>query len=293
MRSGILTPLVTALVLCAAPLCADGLHNTTKRFTPAAAMRQSDWSDPAELARPWGAALVRVPTGEGRSKRLTTSELLRWRPKTGAKHPVVVYMHGCSGIWSGTRARVKLMADLGFVVIAPASFARRKYARSCNSEAHRGSLYRGALPLRQFDAEHALVRLRALPFVDHERIVLMGFSEGAIVAATYRARQSAGHITHRVIEGWTCHAGWPEYDGLNAARNEPVLALLGANDPWFRRPALKGHCGTRMSRRNDSRSVVFTSPALARQHALLEHRQPRAELLNWLRAQNLLRREAR
>jgi hypothetical protein len=38
----------------------------------------------------------------------------------------------------------------------------------------------------------------------------MGHSEGAIAVATL----DAPPVAARIIEGWTCHAGWPEYRGL-------------------------------------------------------------------------------
>ena len=55
-----------------------GLHNDTKNFTPPEAMSRSDWSNPTEMHRAWQHALVRVPTGKNRSRKLTTAKLPGW-----------------------------------------------------------------------------------------------------------------------------------------------------------------------------------------------------------------------
>lgn len=273
-------------VLAAGPAQARdaGLNNGSKRFTDPAGMSQADWSDPAEMARAWAAAIVRVPDGAGGSTGMTTGALASWRPKGGGKLPVVVYLHGCSGIWEGTHARLRFLAMNGFVAVAPASFARLKYPRSCDAAAHQGGLYRGTLRMRQSDAGHALEEVRKLPFADTGRIVLMGLSQGAIITATFKADTPAQRVAARVIEGWTCNAGWFEYARVNAPEDEPVLALLGADDPWFRHPPTRGSCDVFLSRTNGSRSVIYREPPLAGAHELLDHPEPRAEVLRFLKA---------
>ena len=96
-------------------------------------------------------------------------------------------MHGCSGFWPGTHKRIKFLSDNGFLVIAPASLARHTYPRSCNVDTHEGGLFRGTLGLRQNDAGYAIEMARRLPIVDDKNIVLMGFSEGGVVAVTFEA----------------------------------------------------------------------------------------------------------
>lgn len=76
-------------------------------------------------------------------------------------------------------------------------------------------------------------------------------------------------VKARIIEGWGCHADWPEYHGLNAPAAEPVLSLVGDKDPWFRNPVLQGDCGEFMVN-DESQSVVFNSGSLRYEHELLE-----------------------
>jgi dienelactone hydrolase len=183
----------------------------------------------------------------------------------GMKFPVVIYMHGCNGFWTGTDRRVDFLASLGFAVIAPNSFSRKKVPTSCEPLNHRGGFYRPTLFMRQYEAAFAIQAARKLSWVDGDNIVLMGLSEGGVTTATF----SGEPVTARIIEGWGCHAGWSEYHGLNAPVEQPVLSLVSDKDPWFQNPVLKGNCGEFMQ--NDlSQSVVFTTGSLRYQHVLLE-----------------------
>lgn len=273
--------LAVILALASTPAFADGLGNASKRFTDPALMRPADWTDAAEMVRSWQSARVRVPDGRGGSKAMSVDDLRHWKPPGGSRYPLAIYLHGCSGFWAGTDRRLKLLASLGFVAIAPASFARIKYPQSCDPIRNQGGLYRHTLKMRQADAGHALDQSRNLPSIDKNRVLLIGLSEGAITAATYTARPGQ-RIAARVIEGWTCHAGWPDYRGINARRSEAVLALVGAADPWFKNPALAGDCGAFLGAGPHRQSVVYRTGRLARTHELLDLRAPRQVLTAFL-----------
>ena len=259
-----------------------GLHNDTKQFTPPEAMTSSDWSNPNEMHRTWQRAVVRVPTGKNRSRKLTTAKLPGWKAK--ATYPAVVYMHGCTGIWPGTHDRVKFLADLGFVVVAPASLARAKYPQSCDPNTHRGGMYRPTLKMRQFDAGYAIEQVKKLPFVDKDRVVLMGLSQGGWTTTTFRPKNANQRVAARVAEGLPCHAGWKEYTGINTRRDEPILVLYGLLDPWYQNEWSKGTCTRFINPANGSKSVVYNSGRLAKTHELLDYRQPRAEVAAFLKS---------
>jgi hypothetical protein len=95
-------------------------------------------------------------------------------------------------------------------------------------------MHREVLTWRHAEADFALARAWTLPGGHKRPPVLMDFSEGAIATATYAGQP----VDARGIEDWTCHAGLPEYRGLNAPAGEAVLALLAEDDPWFTAPAL-------------------------------------------------------
>jgi dienelactone hydrolase len=259
-----------------------GTHNSNKDFTPPWQMSESDWSNPAEMERAWQGALVRIPLDKERFLKTTMSDLKGKPIPPRKKFPTVIYLHGCSGVWSGTIRRIDFLAENGFAVIAPVSFAREKYPKSCDEKKHRGSLYRGTLRMRQFDAGYAIKKAKTLSWVDANNVFLMGLSEGGITTATFSSNDPKASLNARVVEGWTCHAGWQEYKGINAPESEPVLTLVSLNDPWFQNRWTKGNCERYLNKSNGSKSVVYTSGSLSNKHELLENRQAQETVLEFL-----------
>ena len=267
-----------------APADEQGLSNDTKTFTDPQDMREADWSDPAEMERSWQAALVRLPRPEGGSAAATVDDLTALQDPE-SRFPTVIYLHGCSGVWYGTHQRMTFLADNGFLVIAPISLAREKYPLSCDEKTHQGALYRPTLRMRQHDAGHAIEKARGLPLVDPDNIFLVGLSEGGITTATFQPANPRQKIKARVVEGWTCQAGWPEYKGIAATEQEPVLTLVGADDPWFQDEWTRGDCTGFIDETNGSRSIVYRDPPLASLHELLDKPEPRQEVLQFLKEQ--------
>lgn len=259
-----------------------GLHNSTKVFAQPGDMNRSDWTDPAEMRRAWNAAIVNVPGKDKNSIEATVSELQDGKFKFDRKLPAVVYMHGCSGFWPGTHMRTKFLAENGYVVVAPASLARKKYPRSCEVDSYTAGMYRQTLKMRQADAGYAIEQVRKLPFVDGDRIVLMGLSQGGITAATFKPQNKQQKVRARIIEGWTCHDNWPEYNGVRASASEPVLALVGTRDPWFQDTS-QGDCQPFLNPNNGSASIVYSNEPLAGRHELMEFSSPKREVVHFLR----------
>ena len=264
---------------------AASLGNHNKQFTAVSEMLKSDWTDENELQRTWNAALVRIPKGNGSYTSTTMEKLLRDGKEYLQSYPTVIYMHGCSGIWDGTYTRINLLASFGFAVIAPASFARKKYPKSCDPYTQQGGFYYGTLMMRQNDAGYAISQAKNLLWVDSENVFLMGLSQGGITTATFSSNDPNQSVKARVIEGWTCHAGWLEYKGINAPANEPVLSLVGKKDPWFQNHWTRGHCGAFMNKKNGSRSVVFDAGNLQYRHELFEDKSVQKIVLEFLQQQ--------
>ncbi len=261
----------------------DGYGNGTKTFTAPKEMVEADWSDVAEMKRTWDAALVRVSDADGQVRKFSMDEVTEGSFPEQTKHPTVIYLHGCSGVWPGTYRRIDFLAENGFAVIAPLSFARKKYPQSCDTKNHRGGMYRPTLKMRQFDAGFAIENAKNLSWVDAKNVFLMGLSQGGITTATFRSDDPTSAVNARVVEGWTCHAGWEEYRGVNAPEGEPVLTLVGERDPWFQRPATAGDCGSFLNTKNGSRSVVFRQGPLRARHELFETDEVKQTVLKFLR----------
>lgn len=229
--------------------------------------------DATELARTYEGALVYIPGGQG-AEQGTVADLAVHLFDVPA---VVLYMHGCSGLIEIAHAAGRMYAEAGYVFVAPDSFARSDKPVSCRPEGPEGGLHRAVLSWRQAEVGHAIAQIRALT---QAPIILAGHSEGAITAATF----TGAPLVARVIEGWTCNAGWPEYIGLAAPEAEPVLSLVGKRDPWFRLPVLRGDCGEFMD--TNDRSVVFTAPdPLFDQHWTSGDAGVQALILEFLRDQ--------
>ena len=253
-----------SILICLALFCVSamalstGLHNSTRTFTPVFEMTSKDWNDPVEMERVWQAALVRIPKPGGGYTATTVKELHVHDLEGSKKFPAVIYMHGCSGIWKGTYTRINFLAANGYAVIAPPSLARKKYPKPCAPEHLQAGFYRDILKMRQFDAGYAIENAKTLPWVDADRVFLMGLSEGAISVATFRSKARDASVKARIVEGWTCQSTvWGEYRGIKAPADEPVLTLLGSNDPWFQNPYTRGDCTGFVNRHNGSKSVVY------------------------------------
>ena len=220
-----------------------------------------------EVERTWAGAHF-AWSGQGRAE---TGDLAEAGRALGAdRAPAVVYLHGCAGFDRAAAETADFLGRAGFFVAAPDSFRRTTKPPSCKAGAT--DLHRGALGWRQAEAAYAVEQVRRLPFVDPDRIYLYGFSEGGAAAATLVGPA----VRARVIEGWGCRSGWPEYEGLRAPPGEPVLSLTAAG---------RGDCGAYMKNRFGSRSVVFRAPdPLSRAHRVSGDPAVRRMILEFLRS---------
>ncbi|MFX0546670.1 dienelactone hydrolase family protein [Roseovarius sp. S1116L3] len=225
----------------------------------------------ADVARTWTAAQVWLPG----TVNATSVDALN---EVETPRAVVLYAHGCDGLSRITTVTARFLARAGHLVVAPDGFARQDKPMSCNAAQTRGGLHRAVLGWRQDEMHHALARLRGTDALDGAPIILMGHSEGAITVATIDAPDAA----LRIIEGWTCHAGWPEYRGLNAPEDQPVLALVGEDDPWFRQPVLSGDCGAFMQGEAQVSQVYRAPDYLAGKHWLSMDKDVRELILEFV-----------
>ena len=235
-------------------------------------------ADDADLLRTWQRAFVVVP-GEAGLIRGWIEDIDERLPGTPPPRPTVIYLHGCAGLGRISHDAAKLLAEAGYAVIMPDSFAREHKPKSCDPARLVGGFHRGVLGWRQAEANQAIRKARRLAWVDADNVFLWGFSEGGTTAAMVTGEP----VNARIVEGWTCHAGWGEYRGLRAPAEEPVLALLGAEDPWFRPPFLQGDCSAFMEDRSNRESIVYERPNfLATKHHLSWHPEVQRLILDFL-----------
>jgi len=162
--------------------------------------------------------------------------------KPGMKIPLAIHMHGCGGIGENDEAREyrDLMLSLGYAVFMPDSFQRPGRERLCGQ----GGMHE-RIDMRTNEVAYALKQIRKLNWVDQDRLVLMGFSEGGNATDNWYTRDFAGLI----VLGSACtHSG----GSPSAPAEVPVLAIVGESDDY--RPGMS--C-TIKRKIKGSRSIVI------------------------------------
>lgn len=211
---------------------------------------------PEELARTLDEAIVAIP--EEYYKGDAPSDLYSWGRMKNVKEdlanrvgekkiPLVIYLHGCLGFEWHTNHDISFLLRNGYAVLAPNSAARKYIPKGCPPMTERG-----VLAFRLADASYAHEAAKNLPWVDKRNIFMMGFSEGGLTTAQY----DRGGLAGRVILGWTCNSGWPEWKGISGPRDEPILAVVASNDPYFTSHEDSGDCGSSMLFRRNAESIV-------------------------------------
>lgn len=162
----------------------------------------------------------KVESFKSSAEALPWTKLAETKLKPGTKLPVVLYMHGCRGIGSETEQYRRSLLSQGYGVFIPDSFKRpgRLACRDEGSLSHR-------VGLRIEEIEHALIKIRELPWVDQNQVILMGFSEGGNAVDNWSKKGFSAHI----IIGSACTLS----GGRPAAPDDiPVLAIVGGNDDY-------------------------------------------------------------
>jgi dienelactone hydrolase len=213
----------------------------------------------APLERTWAAARIARPSA----------------PPGPRGTPVVVYAHGCAGLDDDWRVWTELLTRHGYAVIAPDHRARGGRPPTCDTPALYGPADLDRLVARDAEVRYALRQVRTLPWVRPAAVFLLGFDEGAVVAAAYTGPPFAGYI----VTGWTCTSPHPR-GRLATAPDRPVLALRWARDPRFVDPAWNGDCGASLGGRPGSRSLVLDGAG----HSTATDERARQAVVDFLQA---------
>ncbi len=238
-------------------VCRAGLAALMLALAAVAATGRPAHATMDDLAVTWARAEVAVPAGVAGPRPVigvASSEPVRRalaRIVAGARVPAVVFLHGCDGVGEEEESLKLILMQSGYATFMPNSFARAGRRANCVPGVQATGLFPEALELRRREVEYAIDRLHDLAWVDQSRIYAVGFSEGAMAVASYDRPDVAG----LVILGWHCQ-GNPPFDGIKARADVPVLAVIGADDPWYAaKPGV--HCGDLFDGRENARSLVL------------------------------------
>lgn len=146
-----------------------------------------------------------------------------YRPSGTGPFPAIVLAHPCSGVSRHTDVWGKLLANWGYVVVAPDSFGPRGEKSVCG----RGRVVSGNM--RVADVAGALDFLNAQPFVRRGDIGLIGHSHGGWT--TVRAAQQGYDLASRGLKAAVAYypSCQQQFDRNVAV---PLLILIGDNDDW-------------------------------------------------------------
>jgi len=166
------------------------------------------------------------------------------KPDGAGPFPAIVMLHDCSGLGersSGAPRRwAKELVRQGYVIAIPDSFSTRGHAGGVCVDPSPGR--NEVSPLRRVpDAYEALAYLRALPYVDGQRIGVMGGSHGgATTLATidkfaFDSRGLAEEKQHGFAAAIALYPGCSTASSRWASGYQPLtplLILIGERDDW-------------------------------------------------------------
>ena len=181
----------------------------------------------------------------------------------GSKVPVVVFMHGSSGL--GLKAIgewQQWLATLGYASVAPNSFALPQRVT-----------YKSPIAVPDYERMHALrgseiapmlAVLKSQSWADTSQLVLAGASEGGVPVARYTGTE----FVARMVYSWSCEPNYFVKEPLNAFEaGKPVLNIISATDPFFSKSnswlgnvTAAGHCAAAL-KGNTLASVILIPDA--------------------------------
>jgi dienelactone hydrolase len=243
----------------------------------AAACAQTAENRADNVARSWDAATVLVP-----GQLFATSP---HRVTVDKPLPVVIFMHGCTGITGNHDLRWgHYLKGLGFITVLPDSMARPGRRSNCDPRAKRLGFFPQAHAMRQEEIRYAVEQIRKSSWADAGNVFLMGHSEGGSAAA----RNRLGGFRGVIISAWSCtHARNPGFDGIFAPPDTPVLTLEWSHDPWRVGTPAEGSCANRFGKRKNARQVLFSGG----EHDTYHQSEAREAVAQFLK-EHLARREA-
>lgn len=196
-----------------------------------------------EVQHTWDHARVYAP---GRFLATVPAQL-----QASGRMPVVVYLHGCTGLTPHDAYWARTLITQGVIVIQPDSFARTDRRANCDPATHRVGLFPPASAMRDEELRFALERLRSVPWADPQRIIVMGHSEGGRAAMA----NVAPNVRGTIVSGWGCTSSNWRWNGIPHPAEHPLLILEHDHDPWYAKRG--GRCKDHLAGRSATKYVAL------------------------------------
>jgi len=193
------------------------------------------WPAQAVLGAASLAEDLKFPTAET-ADGLTSPRMALVKPEGSGPFPALVIMHQCSGPKQAVLSWARKALQRQYAVLLVDSLGPRGVDSVCYGPKAGVNLFRGVR-----DALQAAEHLRRQPFVDRNRVALVGFSWGAsvgLMAASrhYVAALQAGKGFAAVASFYPLCSrispsnGRPPFDVINNDIAHPLLVLMGEAD---------------------------------------------------------------
>jgi len=221
---------------------------------------------PASLAAALEGASVSIParaTG-GAPYHGTLAQVPATVGGEGRRVPVIVFLHGSSGISDAIRQWQRWLAEtLGVASLAPDGM--RLPDRITYTSPVGRDVYEKVHAMRARELDAAMSALPTLAWADTARIVIAGTSEGAVGVARYRGGAGVPAERARIVYSWSCEANYHVDAPRNAMPDTlPVLNVMSSTDPyfapsnaWLGNPAARGHCGDALARNAQAQILLL------------------------------------
>lgn len=199
-----------------------------------------------------------------------------------APGPVAIVMHSCAerqGLYD-IRDLARALAEMGFLVVAPNSFARPDRVEGCDwrRQMRDPEISREMLQqMRLEELRYALARVREAPWALREQIFIAGFDEGADAVLGFTDPAIAGRIA----------VGAPCYSAVARDPALPTLVIETEADRWFaegREPEALGRCRAKLSGAGEVEYVLLDGAL----HDPMIYEPARVALWNFLVRVNFL-----
>ncbi|MBM3646187.1 MAG: dienelactone hydrolase [Alphaproteobacteria bacterium] len=157
-------------------------------------------------------------------------------------HAAIVFMHGCGGLFARATGEIvaretawrRSLVERGFAVLMVDGFGPRNTTEICSPASFKPGLY----ARRPGDAYAALLFLRSRPDISHDRIGLMGWSNGGGAVLMAVAERSSGRPANftgpdfRAAVAFYPGSCSPQRLGPDWTTEIPLLILVGEDDVW-------------------------------------------------------------
>ena len=254
-------PQKRASVICAALALWIATQAHAQTIAPKGEIKGSAWTHTSDsLKAAVAQADVCLPASSPKTS-IACGKLGGLTTHSAKKMPVVLFLHGSSGL--GVKAIgewQQWLATLGYASIAPNSFAltdRATYKSPIDTDS-----YEKIHALRLSEISATIAALKQQPWVDMQRLVLAGSSEGAVAVARYTGTEFAA----RMLFSWSCESNYFVKAPQNAFEaDKPVLNIISASDqyfskanPWLNNVQAQGHCAAAL--KGNPKAAVLLLP---------------------------------